>query len=387
MSLSEKITYLDYAATTPIDPSVIDAMTTTMKKYYGNPSSTHLLGWEAQHYLKKGRQSVADLIGSSAENIIFNSGATEGNNTILHAVAEKFSKEGCHIITSEIEHKCILAQAQLLEKKGCTISYLPVDQMGNVKIQKLPSLITPTTRLISIMGVNNETGVIQDLKSAIDIAHQHNIWIHSDCAQWIGKLPFDLNDLPLDFMSLSSHKLYGPRGMGALYAKHPELLRQFPLLRGGSQEFGTRAGTVNLPGIMGFAQAATITQNTLKEEYAALHKMKTKFISKLKTSFPDLIFNGSHETEKTVPGILNFRIPGIPSKDLMAVLKNDIALSTGSACTSFSQEPSHVLQAMGLSRQACAESLRLSFGRFTPSDQLLSAVEKISCAAKKLQGT
>ncbi len=385
MSAPQNVTYLDYGATTPIDPSVIEAVTESMKVHYGNPaSSTHRIGWQSLHLLEECRQKIADMIGANEKQIIFNSGATEANNTILTAIAKKFSREGCHIITTEIEHKCILQRCQRLAKEGCKVSYLPVDCSGHVVIEELLNLITPETRLISIMGVNNETGVIQDLKKASEIAQKHNILLHSDCAQMVGKHPLSVQDIPLDFVSLSGHKFYGPKGVGALYARDISLLQAHPLLLGGGQEAGTRSGTVNLPGIIGFAKAAEIIMEGLEKEIISLSKMKADLVAQLQTRFPQIVLNGNPAPGKTVPGTLNFRIPGLASKELMAVMKGSLAISTGSACTSVSQEPSHVLQAMGCDRDACAESIRLSFGRFTTPEDLSFALDKISQAAKKL---
>lgn len=375
--------YLDYNATTPLDPQVLECFTRSLKEIFGNPASlTHKQGWVAEYKLNEARETVAALIGAASENIVFNSGASEANNTLFKAFAQSYLKEGCHIITTLIEHKCILKCTKTLEKLGCTFSYLPVDSCGVVKISELRRLITPQTRLISVMAANNETGVIQPFEKAAEIAQEHGIPFHTDAAQWIGKLPFDIGTYPIDYLSFSAHKFYGPKGVGALFAKDFSLIESFPLIEGGGQENGIRSGTVNLPSILAFAEASQLAKKLLPTETEKLSIMKQDLVESLQHFFPNVIFNGNPKT--TLPGVLNFSIPGVLSKDLLAATKREIALSTGSACTTVNRKPSHVLKAMGLSDEACRSSLRLSFGRFTTQEELKQAIEVIKIATDRL---
>lgn len=377
-----KTIYLDYNASTPIDPAVQEVMIEALSKNFGNASSTtHSYGWQSQNLLKSSRRSIAKFIQAQEKSILFTSGATESNNLILKAVFQAFSAKGVHIITSEIEHSCILKCCQFLEKQGAKISYLSTDKHGQIRLDKIPDLITPETRLISVMAANHETGVIQDLKQAIKFAHAHKVLFHSDATQWIGKLPFDIADYPADFLSFSAHKFYGPKGVGAIYAKDLTLLRRYPLVHGGGQEMNIRSGTVNVPSIVGFGKCAEISQKNLVKQNQSLAKMKNWFVQEMKKRIPGIIFNG--DPRKTLPGTVNFYLPKLASKELLALTQKKISMSTGSACTSASQEPSYVLVAMGVSKQDCQGSIRLSFGRFTSMNDLITAVKVITAAYEK----
>jgi len=377
--------YLDYNATTPLDPRVREVTVEAMVSLFGNSSSsTHAYGWKAQKMLKRARKHVADLLGASDKFIYFNSGATEANNTILRAVFEAFKPAGCHIITSSIEHKCILRCCEFLKSRGCEISYLPVDSGGRIRVGMIPAMIQANTRLISVMGANNETGVIQDLESVCRIAQEKKILCHSDVAQYVGKVPFSVKKLPFDFLSLSGHKFYGPKGVGAIYSPHAGFLKKFPLIFGGGQERSTRAGTVNTPGVAGFGEAARLATLELEAEAGRLQAIKEEAATLLKREIPSVVFNG--RPAATLPGTLNFYIPGLASKDLLSWTKEDVALGTGSACTSVTQDPSHVLTAMGLGRDECQSSLRLSFGRFTEADEVRCAIEILISGVSALSG-
>ncbi|MBB63888.1 MAG: cysteine desulfurase [Waddliaceae bacterium] len=375
--------YLDYNATCPCDPRVVTAMMNSYSDTIGNASSsTHLYGWTAQHHVKKSREAVAELIGAKESQILFNSGATEANNAILTAVAQHYQNEGCHIITSQIEHKCILQCCSYLESLGCELSYLPVNSDGHICLDHLDQYLRPNTRLLSIMAANNETGVIQNIDLCSKWAKKHGILFHTDAAQLIGKVPFNIQHFSIDFMSFSSHKFYGPKGIGAIYAKDFSLLIEHPFIWGGTQEYGARSGTLNVQGIVGFAEAARIAKAELSDESKRISRMKESFVSMIHKSIPNLIYNGN--ITDTLPGSLNFYIPNIASKDLLSLLRRDLAISTGSACTSATQEPSHVLRAMGLSDEECKSSLRLSFGRYTREEDLEDVVRYLVNALQKL---
>lgn len=382
----KKSIYLDYSSTTPVDPIVLDVMFSAYKNLYGNSeSNTHQFGWSSALALKNARNEVANLINVSAQNIIFNSGATESNNHILRAFAEEYKDIGCHFITSAIEHSSILECLEYLKTRGCLVSYIPVDKLCRLDLDCLESAICKDTRLISIMAANNETGVIQDIGQISSIAKKYGIPFHSDASQLVGKLPLDIQQIPIDYLSISSHKFYGPKGVGALYARDMSILYKHPLFHGGGHERGIRSGSINLPAIVGFSQAAKIsTKEKIMHEAIKLRNMKFMLINLIKKEVPSIVVNG--ELDDTLPGVMNFIIPNVDSKIFLSLTNGKIALSTGSACTSSTQEPSHVLRAMGICDEDIKCSLRLSIGRFTSESDILEICSYIVSAVRKIQG-
>ncbi|WP_192458923.1 cysteine desulfurase family protein [Musicola keenii] len=378
--------YLDNSATTVMAPEVRATVIHYFDEYFANASSiSHYEGIRANYYLEECRAVVAQLIDADAQHISFNSGASEANNTVIKAVADYYSSQGSvHVITSAIEHKCLLNVCQYLSRYGIDITYIPIDHLGKVCLTSLQAAIRPDTRLISIMAANNETGVLQPLDDISAIAHQHNILFHTDAAQWVGKLPFSVTRFRPDFVSISAHKFHGPKGIGALYCACPEMIRHSPLIHGGGQESGLRSGTVNLPGVAGMAKAAELFIASHQQRVANQQKMKQYFIDRLLTHIPDTRINGCRQ--QSLPNTVNFSLPGVKASTLLKKLKMKVALSSASACHSAEQKPSHVLCAMGLNDAALQGAIRLSLSYTTEIEALDSALEQLISCAQRLRG-
>lgn len=364
--------YLDYAATTMIDPIVASTMAEHLKSmhYYGNPSSAHHRhGFLARKLIEEARQSVAELINAESEEIIWTSGATESINLALKGVAHSYKNFGNHIITVETEHKAGLEVCRKLSSEGFRITYLPVDQDGRVDEKILEAAICSETILISVMHVNNETGVIQDIEKFAEIAHRHNVLLHVDAAQSIGKLPIDVKKSKIDLISFCSHKIYGPKGIGALYVRYdPPILIQAEI-NGGGQENGLRSGTLATHQIVGMSKALKIARENMDMDYKHAALLKDIVLSEMMQIGRVLV-----NTPKlnSVPNILNICIEGVKNIKLLSQLKN-VAISSGSACsTSRDQNGSHVLKAMGLNDERIANSVRISWGRYTTPDDIKS---------------
>jgi cysteine desulfurase len=351
---------------------------------FGNASSkSHCFGWKAECAVEKARDRVAKLLGCSAKEIVFTSGATESNNFILRGIAEKYQSQGKHIITSQIEHKCVLATAQYLEKQGFSVTYLPVDGTGKIRISDLKAAIRPDTILISIMAANNETGTIQPLAEIGEIARANNVFFHTDAAQAVGKIPLDMNAMKIDLLSLSAHKLYGPKGVGAAYVRRRDpRVEPSPLVHGGGQENGFRSGTLNVPGIVGLGMAAEIAREHLDKEVARLSYMRDQLFEGLKTHLGEVNLNG-HPTDR-LPQSLNVSFPFVESDSLVASLKN-IAVSSTSACMSAAAIPSYVLAAMGLPPERIHGSIRFGLGRFTTDEEITYTIDTVSQCVRTLQ--
>lgn len=364
-----QLIYLDYNATSPTDPLVLESMLPFYQSKFGNASSnTHLYGWEADLSVKKARKQIATFLGGNPDNIVFTSGATESNNMIFYSVAQALKSKGKHIITSNIEHKCILNCCSNLENAGYEVTYISADKDGFINPELIKEAIRPTTILISIMAANNEIGTIQPIYEIGEIAKNYGVLFHTDAAQVVGKIPFKISDQNVDFLSVSAHKMYGPKGIGLVYAKPLEHLQNFPLIQGGGQEKGMRSGTLNVPGIIGFAKACELANKDLKEEAERLLALKIALFTLLKQQIPEIKLNGS--LERSLPGTLNITIPEISSVQLLSHLKSKFALSTGSACTSLNQEYSHVLRSIGCTEEEGKNSIRISFGRFTKLEEI-----------------
>jgi cysteine desulfurase len=376
--------YLDYNATTPVDRRVLEVMLPYFTEIYGNAASNdHEVGLTAKRAVDKAREQVAALINAKPEEIIFTSGATESDNIALFGVAQKYANKGDHIITCVTEHKAVLDCCQRLEKLGKRITYLPVDHLGLVDPEAVRQAITPQTILISIMAANNEIGTIAPLAEIGRIARGHGVLFHTDAAQAVGHIPLDVQAMQIDILSLSAHKVYGPKGVGALYRRrsNPSVLLE-PVIYGGGHEKGIRSGTLNIPGIVGLAEALVLAKQEMQAENAQFRRWTTHMLERFRAELGDVQLNG-HPTQR-LPHNLNISFPGIESRGLIVKLK-DVAIATGSACTSAKTEPSHVIQALGFGDDRAHSAIRISVGRFTTDQEIDQAVGKIIYAAQQLQ--
>ncbi|KAF0761285.1 putative cysteine desulfurase, mitochondrial [Aphis craccivora] len=372
--LRGKPLYLDAQATTPLDPRVLDAMMPYMTYSYGNPHSrTHMYGWESEEAVETARQHISDLIGANPKEIIFTSGATESNNLAIKGIAHFYGAKKRHIITTQTEHKCVLDSCRALEGEGFEITYLPVCSSGIISLDELESAIRPDTALVSIMAVNNEIGVKQPIKEIGKLCKSKKVFFHTDAAQAVGKITVDVNDQNIDLMSISGHKLYGPKGIGALFVRRKPRVRLEPLQSGGGQERGLRSGTVPTPIVVGFGEACRIAKQEMEYDHAWMTKLSNLLLEKITKSLPEVIRNG--DAVHTYPGCLNLSFAFVEGESLLMALK-DIALSSGSACTSASLEPSYVLRAIGADEDLAHSSIRFGFGRFTTVDEVLYTAEK-----------
>lgn len=372
--------YLDYNATTPTDPRVIEVMLPYFFEKFGNPSSqSHAFGWEAQDAVEEARKSVANLVNSLPKEIVWTSGATESNNIALLGSMD-CSKGPHHVITSAIEHKCILESSRFLEKKGMEVTYLPVSKEGQVRPEDVKKALRPHTRLISIMMANNEIGTINPIREIGIIAEEAGVLFHTDAAQALGKMKIDVVDLKVDLMSLSGHKNYGPKGVGALVVrKIKPSLELNPLFGGGSQEFGLRPGTLNVPGIVGMGESCRISQESLVSETHRVQAFRDQILSAV-SDFPEIFVNG-HKTDRLCNNVsLSFR--GL-SSDLFALGLNGLAVSSTSACSSQSGSVSHVLRSIGHDDNLARATVRIGLGRFTTENDIQFAIEKIKKLLEK----
>jgi cysteine desulfurase len=382
--------YLDYAATTPVDKRVKEAMEPFLSEKFGNTMSLHSFGQEAKTALEEAREIISDLMGAKPNEVIFTSSATESNNLALKGVAFANKERGKHIIISSIEHPCILESAKWLETQGFEITKIKVDKYGIVNLDELEKSIKKDTILVSIMHANNEIGTIQPIEKVSKIIKAQSsklkakTYFHTDAAQTFGKIPVNVKELGVDLMTVSSHKMYGPKGVGALYIKEGTKIE--PILHGGGHEMGFRSSTVNVAGIVGFARACEISKNEMEKEAKRLKKLKDKLIKGILNKIPGSHLN-SHP-EKSLPNIVNFWFEGVDGESLVIQLDlMGIAVSTGSACSTQKLEPSHVLLAIGLKEKEIQGSLRISFGRFTKEkdiDYFLKILPKVIERVRKL---
>ncbi len=372
--------YLDYQATTPLDPRVLDTMMPYLTEKYGNPHSTnHSFGWEAQAGVEQARKQVADLIGADVDEIIFTSGATESNNIALKGLAYAAYPVKNHIITVVTEHICVLESCHSLEKAGFEITYLPVNTDGLIDLKELTEAITPKTSLVSVMAVNNEIGVLQNLSEISKICTENNVIFHTDAAQAVGKISLDVNDLNIGLLSISGHKLYGPKGIGALYIRNSLTLRPMALFDGGGQESGLRSGTLAPALCAGLGEACRIAGHDNDHISKLSEKLKTSIMGEL----DGVCLNGSNT--QRYPGNMNFSFDGVKGNLLVKELRN-IAISTGSACSTEKLGPSHVLVALGLSKKQIDSSIRIGFGRMTTIPEIDFAAQQIIYAVNKIRG-
>ena len=342
--MSKKPIYFDYHATTPLDPRVFEAMKSYFFENFGNAASRdHLYGFEAEKAVEEARQILARFIQADPEEIIFTSGATESNNLALKGVAEMYRDKGDHILTAVTEHRAVLDSAKSLEKKGFHVTYLPVDRTGQVSVQAIEKAITPKTILISIMAANNEIGTLNPIAEIGKLAHEKGIFFHTDAAQAVGKIPLDVKKMNIDLMSFTAHKIYGPKGIGALYVRSQSpRVRLTPLIDGGGHERGFRSGTLNVPAIVGFGKAIEIAVSSMPEEVKKLKSLRDRLYKGITQECDQVILNG--HPEKRLPGNLNLSFAYLEGETLLKGLSSHIAVSMGSACTSAKAEPSYVLE-------------------------------------------
>jgi cysteine desulfurase len=374
--------YLDYAATTPTAPEVVNAMLPYFSEQFGNPSSIHSFGQETKAAIEDAREKIAFLLNAKSEEIIFTSGGTESNNLALKGVAYANEHEGNHIITSAIEHHAVLEPCRFLEQRGFCVTYLPVDRYGLVDPEDVRKAITDTTILISVMNANNDIGTLEPISEIGAIAREREIRFHTDAVQTFGHLPIDVDECHLDLLSVSAHKLYGPKGIGALYVR--EGTKMVAFMHGGEQERRRRASTENVPAIVGFGKAVEIAQYTMHEETKQLIVLRDKFIKELLNKIEDIHLNG--HPRKRLPNNINVTIEYIDGQSMLLNLDMEaIAASAGSACSSSSLEPSHVLLAMGLSPELAHGSLRLTLGRDTQEEDITYVVEVLQKIVSNLR--
>lgn len=375
--------YLDYQATTPTDPRVVDAMLPYFTQVFGNPHSrNHRYGREAEAAVEKARARVARIIGADEKEIIFTSGATESNNLAIKGVAHFYKEKKRHIITCVTEHKCVLESCRHLQLEGFEVSYLPVRTNGLIDLDELRDAITGDTVLVSVMAVNNETGVIQPLAEIGRICRENNVFFHTDAAQAIGRIPLAVEAMRIDLMSISGHKFYGPKGIGALYVRRRPRVRLEPLISGGGQERGMRSGTLPTPLCVGLGEACRIAEAEMGAEAERLQALRDRLLKGIESQLPEVHVNG--DWERRIAGNLNLSFAHVEGEDLMMGIE-DLAVSSGSACTSASLEPSYVLRALGIEHKLAHASLRIGLGRFTTEEEVDCAVDRIVHAVRRLR--
>jgi len=373
----KKLIYLDNNATTPVDPRVVEAMLPYFTNHFGNAASrNHPFGWAAEGAVDKAREQIANLIGADPREIIFTSGATEADNLGIKGVAEMYKRKGNHIITLETEHKAVLDACKKLEKEGCEVTYLKVARNGLVDLAELEAAIRPTTILVTVMFANNEIGVVQPMKAISDICVKHKVLFMSDATQAVGKIPVDVKELGIHLMAFTAHKMYGPKGVGALYvSRKAPRVKVTAQMDGGGHERGMRSGTLNVPGIVGFGKACELCFEEMEADAERLSKLRDKLEAEL-MKIEEVVFNGHQDYR--MPHMTNLSFKHVEGEGLLMTFNQQIALSSGSACTSASLEPSYVLKALGLGDDLAHSSLRISMGRFTTEEDVDYAIKAIA---------
>lgn len=375
--------YLDYQATTPMDPRVLEKMMPWFTEKFGNPHSrSHAYGWEAEAATELAREQVAKLIGANEKEIVFTSGATESNNIAIKGIARFYKDKKNHLITVVTEHKCVLDSMRHLEQEGFEVTYLPVEKNGLLNLETLKAAIKDNTALVSVMGINNEVGVIQPLAEIGKICRERGVFFHTDCAQAFGKIPLDVEAMNIDLMSISGHKIYGPKGIGALYVRRRPRVRLDPLISGGGQERGFRSGTLPTPLVVGLGEAAAIAQKEMGKDAEHVKRLFDKFVGAVMDKIPDVYMNG--DREKRWPGNINLSFAYIEGESMIMAIK-DLAVSSGSACTSASLEPSYVLRSLGVGEELAHTSIRFGIGRFTTDAEIDYAISVVTGSIEKLR--
>jgi cysteine desulfurase len=372
--------YLDHHATTPLDPRVLDAMLPYFTERFGNPhSAQHAYGWSADEAVERARTEVAGLIGALPDEIVFTSGATEANNLAIRGGAAAAGARR-HVVTCATEHPCVLESCRALRADGFEVTELAVGPDGLIDPDRLGKALRSDTALVSIMTANHEIGVLQPIAETARLCHERGIILHTDAAQAAGRVPMDKAAQVVDLISLSAHKLYGPKGIGALYVRRG--LRLAPIFAGGGQERGLRPGTLPTPLCVGFGKACALAQQELHEESGRVRAMRDRLYEGLRAALPDILLNGA--AEPRLPNNLNLSLPGVDAEDLLAEVP-ELALATGAACASATQEPSPVLRALGLSDEAIAGSIRVGLGRTTTAEQIEFALDRLGAVARRLR--
>ena len=375
--------YMDYHATTPVDARVLDAMLPYFREEFGNAASrSHVFGWHAEEAVEKAREEVAKLIGAVGKEIVWTSGATESDNLAIKGAAEFYKDRGNHIVTSVTEHKAVLDTCKRLEKQGFAVTYLPVDSDGRVNPAAVAAALTEKTILVSIMLANNEIGTVNPVDEIGEIVKARGAFFHIDAVQGVGKIPFDVNRSHADLVSLTAHKIYGPKGIGALYVRRKPRVRVTPIIDGGGHERGMRSGTLNVPGIVGFARAAELCRLEMDEEGRRVLALRERLRKGIEARVPNTSVNGS--LEHRLPGNLNISFAFVEGEAMMMALK-DVAVSSGSACTSASLEPSYVLRALGVGEEMAHSSIRFGLGRFTTQEEVDYVVHLVADKVKRLR--
>ena len=384
MELIQKMPiYLDYQATTPTDPRVVEKMLPYFTEKFGNPHSrSHAYGWVAEEACEVAREQVADLIGANSKEVIFTSGATESNNIAIKGVANFYKDKKNHIITIGTEHKCVLDSCRHLEQQGCEITYLPIQTNGLVDLATLEAAMTDKTLLVSIMAVNNEIGVIQPLAEIGKLCRSKGVFFHTDAAQAFGKIPLDVEAMNIDMMSISGHKIYAPKGVGALYVRRRPRVRIESILSGGGQERGMRSGTMPTPMVVALGEAAKIAKAEMGKDAEKVRGYFDRFMAELGDGMKDVFLNG--DREQRYHGNVNLSFAYVEGESMMMAIK-ELAVSSGSACTSASLEPSYVLKALGVGEDLAHTSIRFGFGRFTTDEEIDFAIKLVKENTRKLR--
>lgn len=381
--ISGRPLYLDMQATSPVDPRVLDAMLPYYLSRYGNPHSrTHLYGWESENAVETARSQIAAIIKASPKEIVFTSGATESNNISVKGVMHFYKDKKRHVITTQTEHKCVLDSCRHLQQEGFDVTYLPVGSDGIIDLHALRSAIRPDTGLVSVMAVNNEIGVIQPMEEIGSICKEFNVPFHTDAAQALGKIPIDVEKWNVSLMSLSGHKIYGPKGVGALYMRRRPRIRVEPQMNGGGQERGIRSGTVPTPLVVGFGAACELAMREMEYDEKRIRALQERMLNRIREKLDGVVVNGSEE--RRYVGNLNLSFAYVEGESLLMGLK-EVAVSSGSACTSASLEPSYVLRALGVDEDMAHTSIRFGIGRFTTEAEIDRAVELTVERVEKLR--
>lgn len=368
MALEGRPAYLDFQSTTPVDPRVLDAMLPYMIERFGNPhSKTHSYGWETERAVEEARENIAAMIGASAKEIIFTSGATESNNMAIKGIGRFYKDRRKHIITTQTEHKCVLDSCRIMENEGFDVTYLPVQQNGLIDIEVFKAAMRPDTLIVSVMGVNNEIGVVQPLREIGQICRANKTFFHSDIAQMAGKMPVNVDELNIDVASISSHKIYGPKGIGAIYIRRKPRVKMEALISGGGQERGLRSGTLSPALCVGMGTASKVCMDDMEADMKWVDYLSNKLASQITTRIPSVVLNG--DLKQRYSGNLNFSFAYVEGESMLMALKN-LAVSSGSACTSASLEPSYVLRAIGTDDEMAHSSIRFGIGRYTTEDEI-----------------
>ena len=381
--MTEEPVYLDYQASTPLDPRVREVMLPWFGEKFGNPhSNDHVHGWSAEEAVETARTEVASLIGARPREIIFTSGATEANNLAIKGVARALRGQRDHVLTCVTEHKCVLESCHRLEREGMRVTYLPVEQNGLLDLDRLEDALDEQTALVSIMAANNEIGVLQPMTDIAALCKKVGARLHSDAAQAVAKIPINVNKIGLDLLSISSHKIYGPMGIGALYVRQKPKVPIEPLMDGGGQERGLRSGTVPAPLTVGFGACCAIAAAELPKEAERLLQLRSRFLDRIKRALNDIHLHG--DLEQRIPGNLNLSFANIDAQDLMMRLSR-VSVSTGSACSTATVQASHVLQSLGVEQRLLHNAIRVGFGRFTTEAEVDFAVDEIARAVISLR--